>query len=153
MKDETDALEENFGSHAFRQVALVAAMAHLLSRGVVVIRGAALETLCEVRRAVFDKTGTLTEGRPQVTQIHPLRAGLTRDRALALAGILEQAVHHPLARAFAAPTATTRSASAVRLVAGACFATGSAGFRRRAMAGRPPHYTRRWRIKLAPDGG
>lgn len=99
--------------------ALVAAMAHLLSRGVVVIRGAALETLCEVRRAVFDKTGTLTEGRPQVTQIHPLRAGLTRDRALALAGILEQAVHHPLARAFTAPTTTTRSASAVRLVAGA----------------------------------
>ena len=54
-----------------------------------------------------------------MTQIHPLRAGLTRDRALALAGILEQAVHHPLARAFTAPTATTRSASAVRLIAGA----------------------------------
>lgn len=98
--------------------ALVAASAQLLSRGVVVLRAAALETLCNVRHAIFDKTGTLTMGRPRIARLEVLRAGLSPDRVRAQAAALERAVHHPLARAFAGDAPLAESADDVRLIAG-----------------------------------
>ena len=100
--------------------ALVAASAQLLSRGVVVLRAAALETLCGVQRAIFDKTGTLTMGQPRITGLEVLREGLSPDQSLAQAAALERAVHHPLARAFTrdAP-GLAEPADEVRLISGA----------------------------------
>lgn len=98
--------------------ALVAASAQLLSRGVVVLRAAALETLCGVRHAIFDKTGTLTMGQPRIARLEVLRAELSADQIRAQAAALERAVHHPLARAFTHDGLQTASADEVRLVSG-----------------------------------
>jgi P-type Cu+ transporter len=67
----------------------------------VLIRGP--EVLEQTRRAttiVLDKTGTVTEGRPRLTAIEPLD-GATRADVLRLAGAVEDASEHPVARAVA----------------------------------------------------
>lgn len=98
--------------------ALVAATAHLLTRGVVVLRTAALETLGDTRHAIFDKTGTLSRGKPQITHVRLLRERLTREQALAEAAALERTIRHPLALAFTAAAPTAETADDVRLIAG-----------------------------------
>jgi len=99
--------------------ALVAASAQLLSRGVVVLRAAALETLCGVQRAIFDKTGTLTMGQPRITRLEVLREEVSPEQLHAQAAALEQPVQHPLARAFTRDAPWTEPADEVRLVSGA----------------------------------
>jgi Cu2+-exporting ATPase len=44
--------------------------------GILIKRGAVLETLSEIDHVVFDKTGTLTEGRPRVVQLQTRSAEL-----------------------------------------------------------------------------
>ncbi len=66
-------------------------------RGILFKTAAALEETGRVKVAVFDKTGTLTEGRPQVTDILPVR--VSEDKLLCLAASLEAGSEHPLARA------------------------------------------------------
>ena len=64
-----------------------------------------LERAPQITTVVFDKTGTLTAGRPQVTQVLPLRDGRVAASASAEADLLrvaasvQQASEHPLARA------------------------------------------------------
>jgi P-type Cu+ transporter len=68
--------------------------------GVLVRNAEALETLAKVDTLVVDKTGTLTEGKPRVGFVDVFQeGGLTKDTLLSLAGSLESASEHPLARA------------------------------------------------------
>ncbi len=68
--------------------------------GILVRRGAALETLARVDEVVLDKTGTLTEGGPALTDLDAF--GSEADAALALAAALEQHSEHPVGGAIAA---------------------------------------------------
>jgi Cu2+-exporting ATPase len=79
--------------------AFAAAGSHLVARGVLLTRGHALETLARATHFVFDKTGTLTQGKPVLVQTIVL-AELDAPTCLRIAGSLEQASEHPLARSF-----------------------------------------------------
>jgi Cd2+/Zn2+-exporting ATPase len=78
-------------------VALVAAIGTAARQGVLIKGGVHLEALAGVRVVALDKTGTLTTGRPEVTDVVPLR----HDAAdpLALAASIEARSEHPLAAA------------------------------------------------------
>jgi Cu+-exporting ATPase len=67
----------------------------------VLIRGPEiLEQTRRVGTIVLDKTGTVTEGRMRLVDVVPLN-GATRADALRLAGAVEDASEHPVARAVA----------------------------------------------------
>ncbi|HZJ05509.1 MAG TPA: copper-translocating P-type ATPase [Nocardioidaceae bacterium] len=66
--------------------------------GVLIKNAEALELMEKVDTLVVDKTGTLTDGRPSVTRVVP-SAGFDKDDILRLAGGVERASEHPLARA------------------------------------------------------
>ena len=85
--------------------AVAAAGRSLLSHGVMMTSGVAIEALAEIDVAVFDKTGTLTRGLPTVSAIHLNRAYPDFDeyRVLAIAAALEAHSAHPLGRAFKSP--------------------------------------------------
>ncbi|MGE5090319.1 MAG: heavy metal translocating P-type ATPase, partial [Candidatus Levyibacteriota bacterium] len=99
---------------------MTVAVGLLSRRGVIVVRGHAIDALAAVTHVVFDKTGTLTEGRLRLTQIRP-QPGIPRDDALALAAALEHSSEHPIARALldAAPAPGVRSATDLRNLPGA----------------------------------
>jgi Cu+-exporting ATPase len=59
-----------------------------------------LEQTRRIGTIVLDKTGTVTEGRMRLVDILPLN-GATRAEALRLAGAVEDASEHPVARAVA----------------------------------------------------
>ena len=63
--------------------------------GILIRSAEALETLHHVDTVVMDKTGTLTEGKLFVTQL----LGEDPERLLQIAGALESASEHPIARA------------------------------------------------------
>ncbi|MEV4334538.1 heavy metal translocating P-type ATPase [Streptomyces sp. NPDC049597] len=82
---------------------LLSAIANAGRHGVLVKSAVAMERLGEIDRAALDKTGTLTEGSPRVAEVRVLPdAGLTQDRALALAAAAEVHSEHPLGRAIVA---------------------------------------------------
>ncbi|MGH3022661.1 MAG: heavy metal translocating P-type ATPase [Gaiellaceae bacterium] len=60
-----------------------------------------LEQTRRVTTVVLDKTGTVTEGRMELVEVAPLN-GATRAEVLRLAGAVEDASEHPIARAVAA---------------------------------------------------
>ncbi|MBB5138143.1 heavy metal translocating P-type ATPase, partial [Thermocatellispora tengchongensis] len=65
----------------------------------ILIKGAeALESTRGIDTVVLDKTGTVTEGRMSLTAVH-LAEGEDRAEVLRLAGGLEHASEHPIARA------------------------------------------------------
>jgi Cu+-exporting ATPase len=67
----------------------------------IVIRGPeVLEQTKRVSTVVLDKTGTVTEGRMELVDVVPAN-GATRADVLRLAGALEDASEHPIARAVA----------------------------------------------------
>ncbi|MDX6744002.1 heavy metal translocating P-type ATPase [Actinocorallia sp. A-T 12471] len=59
-----------------------------------------LESTRAVDTIVLDKTGTVTEGRMTLVEVHPAD-GESEDEVLRLAGALEHASEHPIARAVA----------------------------------------------------
>jgi Cu+-exporting ATPase len=63
-----------------------------------------LESTRRVDTVVLDKTGTVTEGRMSLVSVHVLD-GVPEEEALRLAGALEHASEHPIARAIAAGAA------------------------------------------------
>ncbi len=117
--------------------ALAAATSALASRGLLVTRTSAIETLAQVDTAIFDKTGTLTRAAPALQQVLRLDDAFSSDHeALALAASLEAHSAHPLAEPFR-PWRDTRDAQDVRSVVGAgiegrvdgrCLRIGSAAF-------------------------
>ncbi len=69
------------------------------ARGGVLFKGGAyLEKIAQVTTVAFDKTGTLTNGKPAVTNVHPL-TGHTRAEVLRLAGSAELLSEHHIGRA------------------------------------------------------
>lgn len=76
--------------------AVMASLAWLARRGVLITGGAALERLAEVSRFAFDKTGTLTQGKIAVGECVGL-AGHTTDEVLRLAATAEQRSEHLIA--------------------------------------------------------
>ncbi len=66
--------------------------------GILVRNAEALERMEKVDTLVVDKTGTLTQGKPSVTTLVAL-GDVAEEEVLRLAGALEQASEHPLARA------------------------------------------------------
>jgi len=81
--------------------AMMAAVAWLARRGVLIKGGAALERLAAVRRIAFDKTGTLTTGKLVLGECLPL-AGRTPDEILRAAAAAEQTSEHLIARVLVA---------------------------------------------------
>jgi Cu2+-exporting ATPase len=81
-------------------IVLTRAGTELLSRGALLTRAQALETLGRVTDVVMDKTGTLTSGLLVLGETHLLGAD-TEDDCKRLAAALEAASRHPVAKAFA----------------------------------------------------
>jgi Cu+-exporting ATPase len=69
--------------------------------GIVIKGPEVLEQTKRVSTIVLDKTGTVTEGRMELVDVRPLN-GATRADVLRLAGAVEDASEHPIARAVAA---------------------------------------------------
>jgi P-type Cu+ transporter len=69
--------------------------------GIVIKGPEVLEQTKRVSTVVLDKTGTVTEGRMELVDVVPAN-GATRADVLRLAGALEDASEHPIARAVAA---------------------------------------------------
>ncbi|MFA6284882.1 MAG: heavy metal translocating P-type ATPase [Desulfurivibrionaceae bacterium] len=67
--------------------------------GVLVKSGEALEMAQKVNAVVFDKTGTLTHGRPELTDVQPVAAGMDAGKILSLVASAESGSEHPLAEA------------------------------------------------------
>lgn len=76
-------------------VVLIGSISLAARRGIIIRNAAMLEQIGSCRTLIFDKTGTLTEGRPALTDVL-CAEGVTRERALMLAGALEQYSKHPL---------------------------------------------------------
>jgi len=83
--------------------ALTTAINALAGRSVVLVSGAALETLARVDTVLLDKTGTLTEGRFSVEGVVPQGPPgdpqATAGEVLRLAAALNQGSRHPVAEA------------------------------------------------------
>lgn len=94
--------------------ALTVATGALASRGLLVARGHAVETLARADLMVFDKTGTLTYGHPRLKDVFA-QNGYSDDQALLMAAAMEQASEHPLAKAIR-DGAAERSREAARVV-------------------------------------
>jgi len=65
--------------------------------GILIRNGEALEIAEKVTTVIFDKTGTLTKGKPEVTDLVPIR--ISEETLLAFAAALEKNSQHPLAEA------------------------------------------------------
>jgi len=79
-------------------VAVVAAIGNAARNGILFKGGVHLEGAATIKTIAFDKTGTLTIGRPQVTDVVPLR-NQGREELLKLAASLESRSEHPLGEA------------------------------------------------------
>ena len=77
--------------------AVMASLAWLARRGVVVKGSAALERLADIDTFAFDKTGTLTQNALALGEIIPT-TGLTVPTVLRIAAIAERNSEHPIAR-------------------------------------------------------
>jgi P-type Cu+ transporter len=73
--------------------------------GIVIKGPEVLEQTKRVSTVVLDKTGTVTEGRMELVDVVPAN-GATRADVLRLAGALEDASEHPIARAVAGAART-----------------------------------------------
>ncbi len=79
-------------------MALLVATGRGASLGIFFKGNQALEASRQVDTVVLDKTGTITQGNMAVTGVLPT-TGVTRSELLQVAGALEQASEHPVARA------------------------------------------------------
>jgi Cu+-exporting ATPase len=66
--------------------------------GVLIRKGAAIQTMKDVKTIILDKTGTITEGKPGVTDFFSLN-GIPEEEVLRLAAMAESASEHPLGQA------------------------------------------------------
>lgn len=69
--------------------------------GILFRKGEALQALKDVDVVAFDKTGTLTEGKPSLTDFHPVN-GHDRAAVLSLIAAVESQSEHPVASAILA---------------------------------------------------
>jgi Cu+-exporting ATPase len=88
--------------------AVMVGMGKGAQNGVIFKGGDALELLGKIKVAVFDKTGTLTQGKPEVTDVIPVKEiaiategdslNNANNKVLELAAIAERNSEHPLAK-------------------------------------------------------
>lgn len=78
-------------------VALIAGVSQAARRGILIKGGGPLEALAGAHTAMLDKTGTLTVGGARLVAIETA-PGERADEVLRLAGSLEQASHHVVAK-------------------------------------------------------
>ncbi len=80
--------------------ALMVASGMGAEKGILIRKGAALQTMKDVKFIVLDKTGTITKGKPEVTDVIVLkRSTIGANRLLQIAASAEQGSEHPLAKA------------------------------------------------------
>ncbi|WP_454084424.1 heavy metal translocating P-type ATPase [Georgenia sp. Marseille-Q6866] len=79
-------------------VAIVAGIGRGARDGILIKGGEHLEASARIDTVALDKTGTLTEGRPHLTDVVVLAAGLDRADVLTWAARAEAGSEHPLAR-------------------------------------------------------
>lgn len=83
--------------------ALVAAIGNAARKGILIKKGAAVESLSRVDTVVFDKTGTLTAGKPNLVKIRVFDGQSEKDM-LQKAAVAEKFSEHPLGRAIVKAT-------------------------------------------------
>lgn len=76
---------------------ILSAIGAAARHGILFKGGAQLERAASVRVIAFDKTGTLTEGRPRVTDVLCVAAGMDEPMLLQLTASAESHSEHPLA--------------------------------------------------------
>ena len=79
-------------------VAIMVGTGRGAEHGILIKSAEGLEHLRSVTTVVLDKTGTVTQGKPRVTDLHPLN-GTTTEELLRIAASLEQPSEHPLGTA------------------------------------------------------
>ncbi|HVZ64181.1 MAG TPA: heavy metal translocating P-type ATPase [Opitutaceae bacterium] len=79
-------------------VSIVAGMAALAKRGVLVKGGAHLESIAKLKALALDKTGTITEGKPQVQGVEII-GNIAEPEILRVAAAVDVHSSHPLAKA------------------------------------------------------
>jgi heavy metal translocating P-type ATPase len=79
-------------------VAFIAGVSQAARHGILIKGGGALEALARAHTVMFDKTGTLTVGGARLVAIE-IAPGERADDVLRLAGSMEQASHHIVAKA------------------------------------------------------
>ncbi len=106
-------------------VALVAGTGRGSQLGILLSGPQVLEEARGVDAVILDKTGTLTEGRMALAGVAvvspsgaPLPAGITAERALALAGAAEDGSEHPIARAIADAARAASAPGSAKAAAG-----------------------------------
>ena len=77
---------------------VLAGIAQAARKGVLIKGGTHLEALGNIQAIAFDKTGTLTAGKPQVTDLIPMR-DVTELELLRVTAAVERRSQHPLAAA------------------------------------------------------
>lgn len=82
--------------------ALMAATGRGAQLGVLISGPQALEGLQHIDAVVLDKTGTLTSGHMSVARVTAAPGGIGEERAIRLAGAVEQGSEHPLGQAVTA---------------------------------------------------
>jgi Cu+-exporting ATPase len=70
-----------------------------LSRGILVKKGSALETISRLNVLLLDKTGTLTRGTPEMTDLIPISGCVDTTKLLECLATAEAYSTHPLAQA------------------------------------------------------
>jgi Cd2+/Zn2+-exporting ATPase len=80
-------------------VAIVSAIGNAARHGVLIKGGVYLEQMARLSVIAFDKTGTLTQGRPEVSDVLPIAAGIDSRTLLTLAAAVEESASHILAEA------------------------------------------------------
>lgn len=77
-------------------VAIVSAIGNAAKNGVLIKGGTFLEVAGEIDAVAFDKTGTLTEGKPKVSEFHPINT--SEEELLSISYALESHSSHPIAK-------------------------------------------------------
>ncbi len=80
-------------------VSMVSALTNATRRGILIKGSRYLETVASTEVFAFDKTGTLTKGELEVTDVIPLKDGISPEGLLRIAASLESRSEHPIAKA------------------------------------------------------
>lgn len=78
-------------------VAIMVGTGEAAKNSVLIKSAASLQTLHSIDTVILDKTGTITEGKPKITDI-VLVSDIEKNEFLKLAGSIEKASEHPLAK-------------------------------------------------------
>jgi Cu2+-exporting ATPase len=80
-------------------LAMLSSLSAAARNGILVKKGAALETFSKLDAVVLDKTGTLTQEIPAVARLIPLDPAITEEALLYYVACAEQRFKHPIAKA------------------------------------------------------